>query len=259
MPAFGDKTLAVGDPKYGALPAPPPDPTAKTELDRAVTSMRLVVALPETRAEASGVFQTMGGRGALLLGENATESRIKALPLADFGFIHLATHGTLGNRLPGIHEPALLFAAEGEQGQDAFLTMSEVEKLRLRAKLTVLSACDTGSGEYFEGEGVMGLGRAFLHAGSRAVVATLWPIASESTVEFMKRFYARLARGDGASRALRDTQVDFFTLRTTDVGTQRGLVLSKEEASAAANASAGSSSGYQDPYYWAPFVLLGGS
>jgi CHAT domain-containing protein/tetratricopeptide (TPR) repeat protein len=247
--AFGTQTLAVGDPKYGPLPAASKDPQTRGELNRAVRSMKLVVPLPETRAEATRVFQILGGKGALLLGANATESRIKNLPLADFGFIHLATHGVLGNQLPGVHEPALLFAAE--DGQDAFLTMSEVQALKLRAKLTVLSACDTGSGEYFEGEGVMGLSRAFLLAGSQAVVATLWPIASESTVDFMKRFYARLARGSGAAEALRETQVDFLTLTTAGGGAKRSLSLDTGE-------TVTPSLGFRDAYFWAPFVLLGG-
>jgi CHAT domain-containing protein len=246
--AFGDKTLAVGDPAYGTLATSPHDPLSHAALDRAVTSMRLVTPLPETRDEARSVFKLLGGQGTILLGADATKGKIEGLPLGDFGFIHLATHGVLGNQLPGLQEPALLFAAA--PGQDPFLTMTEVQALKLHAKLTVLSACDTGSGQYFEGEGVMGLGRAFLLAGSHSVVATLWPIASERTVEFMKRFYTRVGRGEAPATALRATQLEFLKLTGTGGKAQRGLFL---EANAPTTAGA-----HDDPYYWAPFILLGG-
>ena len=79
----------------------------------------------------------------------------------------------------GLAEPALVLAP-GPDG-DALLRSSEAEKLDLHAvELTVLSACSTGSGQVYAGEGVMGLSRAFLAAGSRAVIVSMWPVVSNS-------------------------------------------------------------------------------
>jgi CHAT domain-containing protein/tetratricopeptide (TPR) repeat protein len=250
-----DSVFALGNPLYGKLEIGTADAPSAQRFERAVNNLRLITPLPETEAEAQSVLKTFGGKGTLLVGREAREGKIKSLDLSGYGYLHFATHGILGNHLPGVNEPALILAAE--QGEDGLLTMSEVQKLKLHAKLAVLSACDTGSGDYFEGEGVLGLSRAFMLAGSRAVLATLWPIDSEGTVAIMNGFYKKIREGQSPTEALRSIQVAFLSKSgsANAAGDERNLVLEGKPGPATAPRSPDIT--LNDPYYWAPFVLLG--
>lgn len=189
--------------------------------------------LPETRTEVQaigGMFQ--GEKVDLILGDRALESTIKKANLAAYQYLHFATHGVIGNEVPGLQEPALVLG--NEPGEDGFLTMTEVSKLKLDAELTVLSACNTGSGEFVEGEGVMGMSRAFLAAGSRWVVVSLWPVASQPTERLMVAFYRHMRTGKDAATALREAKLEML---------ERAQKSNSQEA---------------HPFFWAPFILLGG-
>lgn len=229
----GANLLAVADPVYGA-----PEKFAGASADevRAATRssrfMDYFQPLPETRSEAEAISKMFAGQKVqMLAGEQALESRVKQADLAQFGFLHFATHGILGHEVPGIGEPALVLGRE--EGEDGFLTASEVGRLKLDARLAVLSACNTGSGEFVTGEGVMGMSRAFLAAGSRAVVVSLWPVASKQTERLMVEFYRQLRTGLPAAEALRAAKL------------------------AALDQARKARSAETHPFYWAPFVLLG--
>ena len=84
---------------------------------------------------------------------------------------------------------------------DYMLRMSDVQAVQLRARLVVLSCCHSAQGRITP-EGVVGIGRAFLGAGARSVLGSLWGIDDEATMEFMKSFYKHLAGGHSASVAL---------------------------------------------------------
>jgi len=231
--AAAGSLLAVADPVYGA-----PENFAGASADevRAATRssrfMDYFQRLPETRSEAEAISRMFAGQKVqLLTGEQALESRVKQADLSQFGFLHFATHGILGNEVPGIGEPALVLGRE--EGEDGFLTAGEVGRLKLGAGLAVLSACNTGSGEFVTGEGVMGMSRAFLAAGSRAVVVSLWPVASKQTERLMVEFYRLLRAGQPAAEALRAAKL------------------------AALNQARKARSAEAHPFYWAPFVLLG--
>ena len=129
-------------------------------------------------------------------GARASESWLKHAELGRYGTLHFAVHGTYDDRAPGRSALAL---APGK-GEDGLLHIREIASLSLRAGLVSLSACDTGLGEDVNGEGVVGLARAFLRAGTDAVVMTLWRVPDASTSELMRRFYARMRAG---SRRLR--------------------------------------------------------
>jgi CHAT domain-containing protein len=93
----------------------------------------------------------------------------------------------LAGDVPYLNQPALVFSQTADLGgEDGFLTMSEVLRLSLRSDMVVLSACQTALGREVTGEGVVGLSRAFLYAGSRAAVVSLWSVddalASTSTL-----------------------------------------------------------------------------
>ena len=85
--------------------------------------------------------------------------------------------------------------------EDFLLTMSDVMRVQMRAGLVVLSCCHSGRGE-IKAEGVVGIARAFLGAGARSVLVSLWAIDDEATLEFMKSFYLHLAEGRSASESL---------------------------------------------------------
>ena len=164
-----------------------------------------LAALPGTAAESeaiAAIWQRRKKRAqpVQLGGVEATEARVSA-ELERHDLLHLATHGffatdcggagavnplTLsGIALAGANVPVDPLAPE-----DGLLTAAEVSVLDLRrARLVVLSACDTGLGEINSGQGVLGLRRAFAHAGAGGLVMSLWPVPDEDTVDLMRAFY----------------------------------------------------------------------
>jgi CHAT domain-containing protein/Tfp pilus assembly protein PilF len=169
------------------------------------------------------------GPGEMCVGPDATEAAVKTLSdagiLGQYRYIHFATHGILG--LADATPPSLVLSLAGEQhGEDGFLTLGEVTGLRLNADLVVLSACQTGQGRLYNAEGVSGLARAFLYAGSRGVLCSLWRVDDEATAGLMTDIYAGLKAQKPAADALREAQ-----LRMIADG--------------------------QPPLYWAPFILIG--
>jgi CHAT domain-containing protein len=107
----------------------------------------------------------------------------------------------------------------------------EIFNLKLNADLVVLSACETGLGKEVKGEGLIGLTRAFLYAGTPSVVVSLWQVQDRSTAELMVRFYRHLKNGQPSkAEALRQAQLELIRHGT-----------------------------FAHPYYWAPFVLVGQS
>jgi len=231
--AGGATLLALADPVYAKSPAP--GSLTKDELALVARNSRFLdyfTPLPETRTEVQAIARLFpSGSSEILVGDAARESVLKKTDLLRFRHVHLATHGILGGEVPGVGEPALVLGEE--PGEDGFLTASEVERLKLDADLTVLSACNTGSGEYFTGEGVMGLSRSFLLAGSRAVVVSLWPVASKATERFMVDLYGHL-RTLPTAEALRRAKLDMIERARRSGGPEA------------------------HPFFWAPFIVFGG-
>ena len=118
---------------------------------------------------------------------------------------HYATHGVLSGDVPGITEPALIFGLprpDAPSDDDGILTMREVISLVAPAEMVVLSACNTGLGEESPGEGLTGLARAYMYAGTRTVVASLWSVDDQHTAELMTEFYVQLREGKDKALAL---------------------------------------------------------
>ncbi|XP_044176983.1 tetratricopeptide repeat protein 28-like [Acropora millepora] len=135
-----------------------------------------------------------------LTGCEATKAEvIKQMP--SVGLIHIAAHG---NKDTGeiLLSPNPGWTSKFPQKEDFILEMSDVQAANLRARLVVLSCCHTGRGKILRGEGVVGMARAFLAAGARSVLVTLWAIDDEATMEFMKSFYQHLKDGKTASTAV---------------------------------------------------------
>ena len=184
---------------------------------------RRLVDLPFARKEVEtiGIITNIKP----LIGEEATKTKVLQ-QLNSVALIHIAAHGRI--------ETGEIFLApnpertsQRPEENDYVLGMAEVQNMKLRARLVVLSCCHTGRGEV-KSEGVIGIARAFLAAGARSVLVSLWAIEDEATHELMKNFYEHLTSGSTASEALKKAME----------------CLIKSER-------------FNHPRHWAPFVLIG--
>jgi CHAT domain-containing protein len=160
------------------------------------------------------------------IGVDATKNALVDTDLTQFRFLHFATHGVLPVD-SNIQEPALVLSYDGIAPTHMLLSLSEVLGLKLRSESVVLSACNTGSGRISKAEGVMSLGRAFLAAGSSSVTVSLWQVSDESTAMLMQQYYRNLLNNQPKSIALADARYAVF------------------------------SKGFKNPFFWAPFILIG--
>jgi CHAT domain-containing protein len=163
--------------------------------------------LPGAEQEALEIAALFGVDA--LIGHGASENLFKQ-QAGNAQIIHLATHGLLeyGNPVDsGVRDiPGAIALAPG-QGQDGLLTSAEIlDELTLKADLVVLSACDTGRGD-ITGDGVVGLARSLIAAGTPSVVVSLWAVPDVPTAQLMIRFYEELNRGQDKAQALRQAML----------------------------------------------------
>jgi CHAT domain-containing protein len=209
--------VALGDPRFAA------DSGAASGERRGPA----LPPLPNTAAEVAALRSLAGPRPfTALTGADATRERLLGEPaLGRAGLLHMATHGEANESEPS-RSGLWLAVSDGRPG---FLSVADILALRLHAELVTLSACETGLGRLERGEGVMGLTRAFLVAGARSVVVSLWKVNDRSSSQLMQRFYeGLLARGEPREQAL--------------ALAKRALLRNPETRS---------------PFHWAPFVLVG--
>jgi CHAT domain-containing protein len=140
-----------------------------------------------------------GAEPVVRLGADASEAFVKRYSFRGVGVVHFATHAVVDE---WDSDRSALALTPG-QDQDGRLTPREIGELELPVELSVLSACRTASGPVVGGEGIQGLAAPLIAAGSRAVLATLWPIRDRATEPFVEQVYRRLAAGDPLADALR--------------------------------------------------------
>lgn len=162
--------------------------------------------LPHSRREVQSIARRVQGRTELLIEPAASEAALKARPLRDFGVLHFATHAVLDPEVPS--RSAILLAQGG--GEDGLLQSREIYGLDLTADIVVLSACRTAAGRISSAEGMESLARAFLYAGGRAVVGTLWDVEDEAAADAVERLYDALAEGRPAGEAVREAQLSLL-------------------------------------------------
>ena len=182
-----------------------------------------LIALPESRHEVETIAADLPKPNTILLGDDATETNFKRLPLSQYNVIHLALHGYVDPEFPD--RSALVFAPEQQSTDDSLLQVREIRHLHLNANLVTLSACNTGLGPVGE-EGAANIVNAFIEAGSQSVVSTLWELEDHATTHLMIAFYKHLGHHEEKAEALRQAQLEML--------------------------NSGS-----PPYYWAGFVLNG--
>ena len=151
--------------------------------------------LPWARKEAEMIGRLLGVQP--LLGMDATKQAVLKR-IHSVSLIHFAAHGD-DERGEIALSPISSCGIPHEE--DYLLTMAEISQVRLTAKLVVLSCCHSASGQ-IRAEGIVGIARAFLASGARAVLAALWAVEDEATMWFMNRFYERLVHGESASESL---------------------------------------------------------
>lgn len=165
-------------------------------------SLRGLGPLPHARDEARAARRELGPGIEILEGTAATEKELKTRPLDGIRLLHFAAHSLLDAEVP---ERSSVLMAPG-QGEDGLLQAREILALDLDRALVTLSACQSAAGRPVNGEGVLGLSRAFFQAGASTVIGSLWPIRDDEAAAFMRDFYARVGRGASPIAALTDTK-----------------------------------------------------
>ena len=141
-----------------------------------------------------------------LTGKSATKSEVLKC-MKSVALVHIAAHGCQKTGEIAL-APNNERKSQIPKEEDFILKMSDVQTISLRARLVVLSCCHSGRGEV-KSEGVVGIARAFLCAGARSVLVSLWAIYDEVTLLFMRSFYQHLVDGKSASAALQQTMKSF--------------------------------------------------
>lgn len=153
-------------------------------------------------AEEANAVSRLYPDARLLLRRDASETNFRSASRA-FRRLHIASHGSFQADAPlasGLH-----LAKDADN--DGILTVGELYSMDLNAELVTLSACETGLGKIMNGDDVVGLGRGFLYAGARSIVASLWSVDDHATAQLMQAFHRNLAAGDKIE-ALRQAQLD---------------------------------------------------
>ena len=164
--------------------------------------------LSQSKEEVLYAGRLAGSKSVFLMGSNATKSAFESEPLKDFRVIHFAVHSVTSPRYP--ERDALVLAKDERKGDDGLLQVREILNLPFKADLVTLSACDTGAGKLQGEEGVTNLVQAFLLAGAKTVVASLWGADDQYTASLMERFYSHLAEGEDKAASLRLAKIDML-------------------------------------------------
>jgi len=195
--------------------------------------------LPDTEDEAreiKSIFGAPDSSNPVLSRQAASRSNLLALDanrkLAEYRYVVFCCHGILPEEIDEVQQPALVLShPDPVTRREGFVTMADVFSLHLNAELVTLSACNTGSGKVLKGEGMIGLTRSFMYAGTPAVAVTLWSVESNSVRLLNVGLHRGLQSGKRPAEALRDAKLRM-------IRGDHGAI-------------------YQHPFFWAPLVLFG--
>ncbi|MCC0178092.1 CHAT domain-containing protein [Waterburya agarophytonicola K14] len=183
-----------------------------------------LVSLPGAEQEARDIAEILNIQP--IIGSQATETSILE-QISQSNRLHFATHAVIAHEdIKGLDLPGAI-ALTPDSSNDGWLTSSEIFDLQLNADLVVLSACETARGDIRD-DGVIGLSRSFISAGTPSVVASLWTIPDAPTATLMTAFYENLDEEVNKAQALRSAMLE--TMKK-----------------------------HKEPYNWAAFSLIGES
>ncbi len=221
------KMMAIlAAPALGSQAETPPDGT----LAGAARALGLedLTPLPGAEKELAGILQ-VAPEAFVARGTEATRELVLGGKLADYRILHFATHGLIHPQRAELSGLVLALVDGEGRPRNGFLRLHELYDLDLPADLAVLSSCQTGLGQDFAGEGLVGLARGFMYAGVSRVLVSLWQVRDQSTAELMTRFYHHL---------LQQNETPASALRLAQLS-----MLEQEE--------------WRAPAHWAGFVLQG--
>jgi tetratricopeptide (TPR) repeat protein len=191
--------------------------------------------LPGTLNEVKVIKEIVQG-SEIITGKSVSEAKVKELSksgdLEKYKIIHFATHGLVVPSMPELSSLVLSQFKEEQDGEDGYLCMEEISQLKMQADFVNLSACETGLGKIYGGEGVVGLNQAFLIGGANAISVSLWQVADESTSKFMTELY-------------KTVETEKCSYKDAMIKVKRNFISGKYGDT------------YKHPYFWAPFVYYG--
>ncbi len=240
---FADPVFSETDERLPAVRAEQPkiNGPAKPDLNRILLERAFnfigkpgeslsIPRLPFTRKEAEEIFASALSRDSLkALDFNADREKLLNADLTKYGIVHFATHGILHSEHPELSGIVLSLVNEKGEPVNGFLRLNEIYNMKLNADLVVLSACQTALGKEVRGEGLIGLTRGFMYAGTPRVVASLWKVDDVATAELMKIFYQKMLKEKmRPAAALREAKIAMMQQKR-----------------------------WAEPYYWAAFELQG--
>jgi CHAT domain-containing protein len=185
--------------------------------------------LPATKTEVENINQlalNAGQKSEYFVMKEASESQFKQQLQNNYRYLHFATHGFVNEAIP--EYSGVFLSQEDKSEEDCILFASEIYSMDIQSDLVTLSACETGLGKFSQGEGIVGLARAFMYAGSKNLLVSQWQVDDSSTSELMVNFYTKIFKGESKSSSLRQAKLS---------------LLGHPE--------------YRQPYFWAPFILIG--
>jgi CHAT domain-containing protein len=204
--------------------------TKTLKKSRAVGNNNQFTQLPGTRQEAQAILALLPKTETTAAFDDQANLNLAINPqLSQYRIIHLATHGVFNGEEPT--DSGIILSLVDAKGTpiNGFLRLNEIFNLNLPAELVVLSACETGLGQEIKGEGLVGLTRGFMYAGTPRVLVSLWQVDDQATAEMMTRFYKLiLEKKLPPVQALREAQ----------------LQMQNETE-------------WKSPYYWSAFILQG--
>ena len=233
---FADPVFSENDERIASRQRNAPPVTAETsqfdEVKRSATESGLndLVRLRFSRLEADEITKlTVDKMKLKAVDFEANRTLATGDSLGQYQIVHFATHGLINNRYPELSGVILSLVDAQGRAQNGFLRLYDIYNLKLNADLVVLSACQTALGREIRGEGIVGLTRGFMYAGSPRVVASLWQTDDRATAQLMQRFY-NLMLGEKLrpAAALRAAQISMLREKR-----------------------------WQSPRYWAAFTLQG--
>ncbi len=195
-----------------------------------------ISALPATETEVKTINQNFKNKNLgseLRVFKEASEEFIKSDEVKKYKYLHIATHGFVNSEKPELS--AIILADNKSGGNDGVLYSGEIYNLELNSDLVVLSACETGLGKVSKGEGIIGLTRALLYAGTNNIIVSLWKVSDTSTSELMIDFYNEL-------------------LEKMDNGNPK-FAYAEYLRTAKLNMIKDKKLGH--PFFWSPFILIG--
>ncbi|MCB0688243.1 MAG: CHAT domain-containing protein [Saprospiraceae bacterium] len=168
--------------------------------------------------------------GEIFVGKEATKNNFLRVQ-REYGVIHLDTHGKVN---VGDDDFSFLAFSKGSasQEEDYLLYLKEIYNLQMQARMVILSACETGTGHLFRGEGISSIARGFSYAGARSLVATRWSVNDKTTSQLVETFLNEIKQGRQKDLALRSAILNYIDRQN---------------------------SFYAHPFFWSSFMLMGDS